>query len=354
MSHRILGRGRQDSWSSLSFPSRARASTLPFDEYSIFRQPNTRPISREQLVAEVKGIYAGLVMIESKCIEYDSSQETNQLSQEQYHALIALHRSVLHEHHDFFLASQHPSASEALRRLASKYAMPARMWRHGIHSFLELLRHKLPDSLEFGLVRLAGDDRWCAGHMYYRGASEKKATYWKPWPYRQTAISQAISKYNSRGYELARAKDTGPITRRLQDGESLLLDFGDIYRPFIRKSHHSLLDTWLTERRENIDGITWTEFDRRIFSMQDTIGAYFRRCETTFASHAVDLPLNRLRRLANLISLNAEGSDSLKSDAFRSSIALSLENREWQLPELVRSGTVFCGLRNSTPWSWAL
>ncbi|UNI16681.1 hypothetical protein JDV02_003095 [Purpureocillium takamizusanense] len=114
----------------------------------MIRQPETRPISPEQLVAEVKGIYAGLVMIESKCIEYDSTQETKQLSEEQYQALIALHRSVLHEHHDFFLASQHPFASEALRRLASKYAMPARMWRHGIHTFLELLRHKLPDALE--------------------------------------------------------------------------------------------------------------------------------------------------------------------------------------------------------------
>ncbi|KAJ6436628.1 telomerase-binding protein EST1A [Purpureocillium lavendulum] len=118
----------------------------------MIRQPETRPISPEQLVAEVKGVYAGLVMIESKCIEYDSSQETKQLSQEQFQALIALHRSVLHEHHDFFLASQHPSASEALRRLASKHAMPARMWRHGIHSFLELLRHKLPESMEHMLT----------------------------------------------------------------------------------------------------------------------------------------------------------------------------------------------------------
>ncbi|KAK4220472.1 hypothetical protein QBC38DRAFT_321844, partial [Podospora fimiseda] len=40
----------------------------------------------------------------------------------------------------------------SLRRLASKYAMPARMWRHGIHSFLELLRHRLPASLEFILM----------------------------------------------------------------------------------------------------------------------------------------------------------------------------------------------------------
>jgi hypothetical protein len=90
-------------------------------------------------------------MVEAKCIEVDNKQATlaqadpagqPKLNNEQWQALIALHRTLLHEHHDFFLASQHPSASPALRRLASKYAMPARMWRHGIHSFLELLRHR--------------------------------------------------------------------------------------------------------------------------------------------------------------------------------------------------------------------
>ena len=30
--------------------------------------------------------------------------------------------------------------------------MPARIWRHGIHSFLELLRHRLPDSLDHKLA----------------------------------------------------------------------------------------------------------------------------------------------------------------------------------------------------------
>ncbi|KAK3371963.1 hypothetical protein B0H63DRAFT_453344 [Podospora didyma] len=125
----------------------------------LIKQPETRPISQEQLVAEVKGIYAGLVMVESKCIEVDNAQNAQQqesgdkeLHNDQWQALIALHRTLLHEHHDFFLASQHPSASPALRRLASKYAMPARMWRHGIHTFLELLRHKLPLSLEHMLT----------------------------------------------------------------------------------------------------------------------------------------------------------------------------------------------------------
>jgi hypothetical protein len=122
---------------------------------SIQPQPKTKPISQDQLVAEVKGIYAGLVMIEGKCIEVDnaqSRQKYNDLNSEQWTALVTLHRTLLHEHHDFFLASQHPSANIALRRLPSKYAMPARMWRHGIHSFLEVLRHKLPHSYDHMLA----------------------------------------------------------------------------------------------------------------------------------------------------------------------------------------------------------
>ncbi|KIW21798.1 uncharacterized protein PV07_12774, partial [Cladophialophora immunda] len=113
-------------------------------------QPETRPISRKQLVNEVKSKYASLVMVEKKCVEIcaQQAQTTTKLSNEQWQALIALHRTLLHKHHDFFLASQHPTASPALRRLPAKYAMPARMWRHGIYSFLELLRHRLPYSLE--------------------------------------------------------------------------------------------------------------------------------------------------------------------------------------------------------------
>ncbi|KAL3418918.1 telomerase-binding protein EST1A protein [Phlyctema vagabunda] len=140
-------------------PSQTPAVALR-GEYDIILEPETRPISQEQLVAEVKGIYAGLVMVEAKCIEVDNKQANSthtegaqaRLNNEQWQALIALHRTLLHEHHDFFLASQHPSASPALRRLASKYAMPARMWRHGIHSFLELLRHRLPASLDHMLA----------------------------------------------------------------------------------------------------------------------------------------------------------------------------------------------------------
>ncbi|KAL4887814.1 hypothetical protein BDV59DRAFT_189850 [Aspergillus ambiguus] len=108
----------------------------------------------EQLINEVRGIYAGLVMVEKKCIEIDKAQSESQapLDNQKWQALIALHRTLLQEHHDFFMASQHPTASPVLRRLSEKYAMPARMWRYGIHSFLELLRHRLPESLDHMLT----------------------------------------------------------------------------------------------------------------------------------------------------------------------------------------------------------
>jgi hypothetical protein len=118
-------------------------------------QPESSPISQDQLAAEVKGIYGGLVMVEAKCINIDAAQAadpTSNLGAEQWQALIALHRTLLYEHHDFLMATQHPSATPALSGLAQKYSMPARMWRHGIHAFLEVLRHRRPQSQDYMLA----------------------------------------------------------------------------------------------------------------------------------------------------------------------------------------------------------
>ena len=149
-------------------------------------QRNTILIFHEQLVVEVKGIYAGLALVKGKCIIVDerqlaAAQEKNPLRRinlkiDQWQSLIALHKQVytlprthssityqaaitdcfveqlLHEHHDFFLVCQHPSGSPALSELATKYSMPARLWRHGIHALLEVLRHRLPESLKYMLA----------------------------------------------------------------------------------------------------------------------------------------------------------------------------------------------------------
>ncbi|KAL8752997.1 MAG: hypothetical protein Q9184_005554 [Pyrenodesmia sp. 2 TL-2023] len=143
-------------------PVESHVDIIQENQPQIIRQPETRPISHDQLVVEVKGIYAGLVLVEQKCKEVDEKQSPAALeddptrkaplSNEQWQALIALHKTLLHEHHDFFLASQHPSASPTLSKLAGKYSMPARMWRHGIHAFLEVLRYRLPASSDHMLA----------------------------------------------------------------------------------------------------------------------------------------------------------------------------------------------------------
>ena len=77
-------------------------------------QPDSSPISQDQLAAEVKGIYAGLVMVEAKCINIDAAQAADpqsQLGPEQWQALIALHRTLLYEHHGQYFA-YNPSTPE--------------------------------------------------------------------------------------------------------------------------------------------------------------------------------------------------------------------------------------------------
>jgi len=132
-------------------------SEAPEAEPKILLAPETRFITHEQLVIEVKRIYTGLAIVEARCIDIDgrestAAQENNSANTaakyDQWQSLVALHKQLLHEHHDFLLASQHPSSSLALKRLVARYEMPSRMWRHGIHAPLEFLRERLPDSRE--------------------------------------------------------------------------------------------------------------------------------------------------------------------------------------------------------------
>ncbi|PHH63907.1 hypothetical protein CDD81_5355 [Ophiocordyceps australis] len=66
-----------------------------------------RLVSHDKLAAEVKGIYTSLPMIESKCIEYDSCEETTQLSPDLFEVLLLLHSLPECEHS--FSGTRHPS-----------------------------------------------------------------------------------------------------------------------------------------------------------------------------------------------------------------------------------------------------
>ncbi|KXT07667.1 hypothetical protein AC578_10177, partial [Pseudocercospora eumusae] len=70
----------------------------------------------EQLGAEVKGIYTGLVMVEAKCISIDAAlaaDPRSDLGPRQWQALIALHRTLLYEHYDFVMVRTFLDAQKA-------------------------------------------------------------------------------------------------------------------------------------------------------------------------------------------------------------------------------------------------
>lgn len=115
----------------------------------IIKQLDVRSVTHEQLLAEADGIYAGLNMVENKCMGVETTLGIDSLNGEQWQALVALYRTLLNEHHDFFLATQHPSGSSALKKLAKTYNMPARMWRHAIQAFLDIMYKRLNQSQVF-------------------------------------------------------------------------------------------------------------------------------------------------------------------------------------------------------------
>ncbi|KAF5582794.1 hypothetical protein FPCIR_9322 [Fusarium pseudocircinatum] len=106
-----------------SLPSPASSS-----ESKMMRDPESRPISQEELVAEVKAIYAGLVMVETKCIEVDKAQSTEEwLRAEAYQDLIAIRGKLLHEDDDpFIISSTKRSQNYDLGELLSELSLRSR------------------------------------------------------------------------------------------------------------------------------------------------------------------------------------------------------------------------------------
>ena len=85
-------------------PPEDRFGHDPKTEFGLLPQLNTRQISHTELAVEVKAIYAGLAVVETKCIGSDEEQaaaarekdlcKSKNLENGQWQSLIALHREV--------------------------------------------------------------------------------------------------------------------------------------------------------------------------------------------------------------------------------------------------------------------
>ncbi|KAF9776811.1 hypothetical protein IL306_004928 [Fusarium sp. DS 682] len=100
------------------------------------------------VLTEVKNIYRGLVMVEKKCTAIEKGQSSSNprssdLNSEQWDALKAIHRTLLHEHHDSSAASSplSPQLYE-LRKIALNHSLHSRTLRRFSDRLLPLLRRE--------------------------------------------------------------------------------------------------------------------------------------------------------------------------------------------------------------------
>ena len=135
------------------------------------KQPEGRPISQEQLVEEVKGIYAGLEMVESKCVEVGNARDPNESvmsSDVEWEAFkkqcirglksencwrVCVTKSCVRDDLSrveyfnrkyLFSKLWHPSELRASKKLASRYFLPAYVGRQEFDNSVELLGRRHP------------------------------------------------------------------------------------------------------------------------------------------------------------------------------------------------------------------
>ncbi|SPO03788.1 uncharacterized protein DNG_06471 [Cephalotrichum gorgonifer] len=165
-------KGRGSAPEELRPPSE---SSSPSTAWAMEKQPDTKPVTPNQLKVEIKEIYSAAVKVEALCTEriaYYNSGNVNangngndgqagavpSISDEEWHKLVGLHKATLHEFVDFFLAAQHPAISDsrAFRGICLKYNMLQRLWQR-VQDLLDLMRRRLPASKEYmtGFVSLS-------------------------------------------------------------------------------------------------------------------------------------------------------------------------------------------------------
>lgn len=120
-------------------------------------------VGQEQLIAQVKAVYADLDVVLVRCHEIDFQTamppaEVNFLNQQQWEALAACLREILRGHHQSFLRSPlPPPANSALVTVLSKHTMPLRLWVHGTYNPFNGVQDDMPPDLKhmLSLISLA-------------------------------------------------------------------------------------------------------------------------------------------------------------------------------------------------------
>ncbi|TAQ83262.1 hypothetical protein B7494_g8416 [Chlorociboria aeruginascens] len=134
-------------------------SQLERPKYDMVLQVTMKQPNEAELITKLKKIYAELIEAEKKCTTEDKAAlpepspaiprpRPNFLNDPEWVSMSRLHSKLLHLHQDFLFTTQHPNASDAIRKLVSDYHMPLRIWQYCVQPFFHMLRAGLPATRE--------------------------------------------------------------------------------------------------------------------------------------------------------------------------------------------------------------
>lgn len=118
---------------------------------ALISQLSVGEIGSQQIRAETQNLYLEFAQLEAYCTELTKPhvKHNTQLSDAECKRLVAFHKQFLHTAHDLLLAAQYPSSDQKLKSLPREKGIAIRVWKHGIHTILEIFRHRLPQCREY-------------------------------------------------------------------------------------------------------------------------------------------------------------------------------------------------------------
>jgi hypothetical protein len=136
-------RARVDDTDDLSTTFESESLDQPLD------QVREQPCTPEKVASEVEKRHAYLRLAEDRCYIAQKNTISKDMTQEQWANFHTLHKQFHQWCIDLTYASNHPTASEAVREMPHKLSIGERMWNKGIYPVIKLLQDGAPSSYLF-------------------------------------------------------------------------------------------------------------------------------------------------------------------------------------------------------------
>ncbi|PYH41701.1 uncharacterized protein BP01DRAFT_279189, partial [Aspergillus saccharolyticus JOP 1030-1] len=126
-------------------------------KFFLWPEINYKRVTEEQLHNEALATYSGLDMCEKATMKYDKEFSTEDVTDDEdlmkkFRVFTNVHLQLLQEHQDLLSLCSNSEAGPKVKSMPDTYMLTIRLWRHGIHDYLEIMRHHLPESLDYMLL----------------------------------------------------------------------------------------------------------------------------------------------------------------------------------------------------------